>query len=157
MNDNLLVQMDSLKQAEKNENLSYDEMQSLLAWETQHFQRRYRSWDLALSTEEMAKEEYCLKQIRCANCCQDHPAYVRSCFVYKKEREILEVKHKRNVSSLKARKIIGSTWEKTARPLLHRGQIQPIKTTNIEHLTQLEANDWPKFQEHQKKLYSAEF
>ena len=31
----------------------------------------------------------CLKEIRCANNWQDHPAYARSCDVYKKEKEIL--------------------------------------------------------------------
>ena len=32
-------------------------------------------------------EEDCLKEISCANCRQDHPAYARSCVVYKKEKE----------------------------------------------------------------------
>ena len=45
-------------------------------------------------------EEDCLKQIRCANC-QDHPVYVRSYRVYKKEKKILEVKHKRMCPSWK--------------------------------------------------------
>ena len=45
-------------------------------------------------------EEDCLKQIRCANCRQDHLASARSCDVYKKEKEILEVKHKRKKGKL---------------------------------------------------------
>ena len=53
-------------------------------------------------------EEDCLKEITCANCRQDHPVYARSCVVYKKEKEIIEVKHKRNVSFLEARRIVGS-------------------------------------------------
>ena len=57
-------------------------------------------------------EEDCLKQIRCANCQQDHIAYIRSCDVYKKEKELLEVKCKRNVSFQEARKIIGTDMEK---------------------------------------------
>ena len=52
-------------------------------------------------------EEDSMKQFRYANCRQDHPAYIRSCDVYKKENEILEVKHKRNVSFLEAWKIVG--------------------------------------------------
>ena len=52
-------------------------------------------------------EEDCLKETRCANCQLDHPAYARTCIVYQKEKEI-EVKHKRNVSFLEARKIVGS-------------------------------------------------
>ena len=53
-------------------------------------------------------EEDCLKEIRCTNCQQDHPTYTRSCDVYKKEKEILEVKYKWNVSFLEARKIVGT-------------------------------------------------
>ena len=43
-NSNLLVEVDSQRQAEniKNENFSYDKMQSLPTWETQHFQRSYQ-------------------------------------------------------------------------------------------------------------------
>ena len=37
-------------------------------------------------------EEDCLKETRCANCQQNHPAYTRSCEAYKKEIEILKVK-----------------------------------------------------------------
>ena len=74
-----------------------------------------------------------MKEISCANCRQDHPAYARFCVVYKKEKEIIEVKHKRNVSFLKARRIVGATWDKAAMPPLHEGQIGPMKTTNIEH------------------------
>ena len=51
-------------------------------------------------------EEHCLKEIRCANCQQDHPAYARTCTVYQKEKEIIEVKHKRNVSFLEAWRIV---------------------------------------------------
>ena len=43
--------------------------------------------------------EDCLKEIKCSICQQDHSAYARSCDVYKKEKEIHEVKHKRNVLS----------------------------------------------------------
>ena len=53
-------------------------------------------------------EEDCLKVIRCANCQHDHPAYARTCTIYQKEKEIIEVKHKRNVSFLEARRIVGS-------------------------------------------------
>ena len=53
-------------------------------------------------------EEDCMKEITCANCRQDHPAYTRSCAVYQKEKEIIEGKHKRNVTFLEARRIVGS-------------------------------------------------
>ena len=52
-------------------------------------------------------EEDCLKEIICTNCRQDHSASARSFIVNKKEKEIIEVKHKRNVSFLEARKIVG--------------------------------------------------
>ena len=43
-NGNLLVEVDSWKQAEniKNENVSYDVMQSLPTWETKHYYRSYQ-------------------------------------------------------------------------------------------------------------------
>ena len=51
-------------------------------------------------------EEECLKETRCANGQQNHPDYARSSEAYKKEKEILESKHKRNLSFLEARKIV---------------------------------------------------
>ena len=53
-------------------------------------------------------EEDCLKEITCANRRQDHPAYTRSCAVYQKQEEIIEVKQKRNVSFQEARRIVGT-------------------------------------------------
>ena len=53
-------------------------------------------------------EEDYMKEITCANCRQDNPAYPRSWAVYQKEKEIIEVKHKRKVSFLKARRIVES-------------------------------------------------
>ena len=53
-------------------------------------------------------EEDCLKETRCVNYRQNHTAYARSCEAYKKEKEILEVKHKKNVSFLEAKKIFGT-------------------------------------------------
>ena len=43
-------------------------------------------------------EENYSNEIRCLNCRQDHRAKSRFCGVYKKEKEILEVKYKRNVT-----------------------------------------------------------
>ena len=49
---NLFVEVDSRRRIEniKNKNVLYDEMQSLPAWETQHFQGSYQQ--LALATED---------------------------------------------------------------------------------------------------------
>ena len=96
----------------------------------------------------------CLKEIRCVNCQLDHPAYPRTCTVYQKEKEI-EVKHKRNVSFLEARRIVGSYMGESSYASVAR---RADKTNNdskyrtLEKLLKLEANDWPKFQEHLKKL-----
>ena len=51
-----------------------------------------------------AEEDY-LKEIRCANCLQEHPASTRTCAFYQKEKEIIEEKHKRSVSSRKLREL----------------------------------------------------
>ena len=40
-------------------------------------------------------EEDCLNEIKCPNCQQDYPAYLSSCEIHKKEKKILEVKHRR--------------------------------------------------------------
>ena len=68
-----------------------------------------------------------------------------------KEKEILEVKHKRNVSFLEAREIVGTYMEENS----YASVAWRADTTNqnnkyrtlVEKLIQLEANNWPKFQE----------
>ena len=80
---------------------------------------------------------------------------------YKKEKEIREVKHKRNVSFQETRKIVGTyigengyssvSWRLDTTNEDHRYR------TLVEKLIQLEANDCSKFQEHLKNLHSAEF
>ena len=106
-------------------------------------------------------QEDCLKEITCANCRQDHTANTRSCIVYEKEKEIIEVKYKMNVSFLEARKIVGSYMRESSYASVacraDRTNDDNEYRTLIEKLIQLEANDWPKFQEHLKKLLSAEF
>ena len=65
----------------------------------------------------------------------------------KKEKEILEVKHKRNVSFLEARKIVGTYMGENS----YASVASRADTTNqdnkyrilVEKLIQLEANDWP--------------
>ena len=102
-----------------------------------------------------------VKEIRCTNYPQGHSTYLRSCDVYKKEKGILEVKHKRNVSFMEARKIVGSYIEENSYAAVARR----ADTTNPydkyrtleEKLIKLEVNDWQKFQEHQKKLHTVEF
>ena len=106
-------------------------------------------------------EEDCLKEITCANCQPDHPAYTRTCTVYQKEKEIIEVKHKRKVSFLEARRIVGSYMGESSYASVARKEDRTNDDskyrTLVEKLIKLEANDWPKFQDHLKKLHSVEF
>ena len=105
-------------------------------------------------------KEDCLKETRCANCRQNHLVYARSCEAYKKEKEILEVKHKRNVSLLEARKIISTYLGENSYAYVARRE-DTINQDNrywvhVEILILLEPNDRPKFQEQLKDLHLAE-
>ena len=106
-------------------------------------------------------EKDCLKEITFAHCRQDHPAYTRSFAVYQNEKEIIEVKHKRNFSFLEARRIVRSymgesSYASVAR-MADRTNDDNKYRKFVEKLIKLETNDWPKFQEHLKKLHSVEF
>ena len=92
---------------------------------------------------------------------QYHPAYTRTYTVYQKEKEIIEVKHKRNVSFLEARRIVGSymgesSYASVARRVDRTNDDSKYRTF-MEKLLKLEASDSPKFPEHLKKLHSDEF
>ena len=90
-------------------------------------------------------EENCSKEIRCANCQQDHPAYARTCTVYQKEKVIIEVKHKRNVSFLEARRIVGSYMGESSYASVARRADRTNDDTKYRTLVgkflKLEAND----------------
>ena len=105
-------------------------------------------------------EEACMKEITCANCQQDHPVYARSCAINQKEEEIIKLKNKWNVSFLKARRTVGSYMGES----IYTSVAKRADRTNdnryrtlVEKLIKLEANDWPMFLEHLKKLHSVEF
>ena len=82
-------------------------------------------------------------------------------FLQKKEKEILPVKHKRNVSFLEARKIVGTKiGENSYASFACSGDT--INQDNkyrvlVMKFILLEPNDWPEFREHLKKLHLAEF
>ena len=44
--------------------------------------------------------------IKCANCHEEHPAFSRSCAIYKKEKEIIFIKHTKDIPFPEARKIV---------------------------------------------------
>ena len=46
------------------------------------------------------------KSIKCANCHEEHPAFSRSSAIYKKEEEIMFIKHTKNIPFSEARKIV---------------------------------------------------
>ena len=105
-------------------------------------------------------EEDWLKEISCANYWQNHPANARSWEAYKKEKHILEVKHKRNVSFLEARRIVGTYMGENSHASVAR-RADTIHQDNkykalTKKLIQLEPNDKPKFQEQLKNLHAAE-
>ena len=71
------------------------------------------------------------------------------------------MKHKRNVSFLVARKIVGTymgenSYASVARRADTTNQDNKYRTL-VQKLIQLEMNVWLKFQEHLKKQHSAEF
>ena len=70
--------------------------------------RGRHTWAKCRENNQDYMDENCSKERRCVNCRQNHQAYARSCEVYKKEKETLEVKYSRNVSFLEAKKIVGT-------------------------------------------------
>ena len=50
----------------------------------------------------------CSNPIKCANCQSDHPADLRICLVWKREKEINTIKYTQNISFPEARKIVRS-------------------------------------------------
>ena len=106
-------------------------------------------------------EEDSLEEITCASCRWDHPACAGSCAVYQKEKEIIEVKYWRNVSFLEAGRIVGSYMGEGSYVSVawraDRTNDDNKYRTLVEKLIKLEANDWPKFQEHLNKLHLAKF
>ena len=71
------------------------------------------------------------------------------------------MKHKRNVSFLESRKIVKTyigenNYASVARTEDTTNEDNKYRTL-VKKLIQLKANDWPKFQEHLKKLHPAGF
>ena len=51
------------------------------------------------------------KSIKCANCNEEHPAFSRSCAIYKKEKDNVYQAHKKIYLSLKQGKFLKAIWE----------------------------------------------
>ena len=94
----------------------------------------------------------CRLDCRCANCGEDHPAYARACKTWKKEKEIMAIKHTKNISFPEARKMVDSYMKEETYSQITSGYT-PSNITNqnskyeilINKLLQLGPNDWPKF------------
>ena len=69
--------------------------------------------------------------------------------LFTKKKKIIEVKHKRNVSFLEARRIVGSYMGESSYASVARRADRINDDTEyrtpVEKLLKLEANDWPKF------------
>ena len=107
-------------------------------------------------------EEECINEVKCANCREDHPVFSKICKTYKKEKEIIEVKYKKNTTFPEARKIVetymkentyAETTKKTTKPCQHNETPDQYKEL-INKLITLNIKEWPEFQNSLKEKYS---
>ena len=96
------------------------------------------------------QEEECKDRIHCANCGGDHPAYAKNCDKWKSEREVMEVKHTRNIPFPEARKMVEAYSRRTTYARAVQGQPKEITESDkyknlMEKLLKLGPDDWPKF------------
>lgn len=95
--------------------------------------------------------DQCREVCKCANCGGDHPVYARVCEKWKKEKEILTLKHTKNISFLEARKIIEAsrkekTYSQVVKTTTNDTQQQENKYKELlQKLLQLGPEDWPRF------------
>ena len=104
------------------------------------------------------------KSIKFANCYEEHPAFSRSCTIYEKEKEIMFIKHTKNIPFPEARKIVEHYMgTKTYANVAQKVNQPPQDSTSIdkyqkliEKLINLKANEWLTFQENLKRMHSTE-
>ena len=92
----------------------------------------------------------CKLNNKCANAGEDHLSYSRTYPVWEKEKEILTIKHSRNLSYPEAWKIVeGYIKKKKPSPKTNESQIVKKKEKNNKELIfkvrLLKPQDWPKF------------
>ena len=103
-------------------------------------------------------------QMKCTNCHEEHPSFSRSCAIYKKEKEIMFIKHTKNIPFPEARKIVESYMgTKTYANVAQKVNQPPQDSTSIdkyqkliEKLINLKANEWLTFQENLQRMHSTE-
>ena len=96
----------------------------------------------------------CERTCQCANCEGDHPAYAKICEHWKREKEIMTVKHTRNISFPEAKKVVagymqGKSYSQVAKPTIPNTDSQYEKL--VRQLLELGPSDWPKFIEEIRK------
>ena len=104
------------------------------------------------------------KNKKCANCHEEHPAFSRSCAIYKKEKEIMFIKHTKDIPFPEARKIVERYMgTKTYANVALKVSQPPQDSTSIDKyqklkvkLINLKANEWLTFQENLKRMHSTE-
>ena len=104
------------------------------------------------------------KNIKCASCHEEHPAFSRSCAIYKKEKEIMFIKCTKDIPIPEARKMIESyIGTKTYANVAQKVNQPPQDITSInkyqkliEKLINLKASEWLTFQENLKRMHSTE-
>ena len=100
--------------------------------------------------------------IKCANCHEEHPAFSRGCAIYEKEKEIMFIKHTKNIPFPDTRTIVeiymgtktyANVAQKVNQPPQDSTSIDEYKKL-IEKLINLKANEWLTFQENLKRMHS---
>ena len=104
------------------------------------------------------------RNVKYSNCHVKHPAFSRMCAIYKREKEIMYMKHAKNIPFPERRKIMKScTGRKTYANVVQKANQTPHDSTLIdkykeliEQLLNLNTIEWPRFQENLKRMYSTE-
>ena len=108
-------------------------------------------------------KEACPKESKCLYSQENYAMFTRSCDIYRREREIVEIQNKRNTTFIKSGKTVDSKMGTNAYTYLAQ-RANPIRNSNQpdnyraldKKLIQLELNDSPKYLEQLKNLHSAE-
>ena len=82
------------------------------------------------------------KSSSCVNCKGDHPAYSKKCPKWLEEKDIVRIKHTRNISFPEARRLIHTEKSTTQRSTSYADVAKSSKNTTTEASTQTDLT-WP--------------
>ena len=99
------------------------------------------------------------KDVKCANCHEQHSAFSRTCEFYKRKKEIMHIKQTKNIPFPEARKIVESymgirIYANVAQKINQKPQdIIPIDKYEklIEKIMNLSINEWSTFKRTSKE------